>query len=145
MLSARVRCWAPSMPPGSASWSIHRCTERTSNGIRAASSRSRTARLTYAPEDSVTGKPEYYLRRELNIAYDPSKEAPSAVAFLNSLFADRDQATRNEIVGLLQEFCGASLAVRLLRREQRRALILIGPSRTGKTELARLIGRLVGN
>jgi phage/plasmid-associated DNA primase len=32
----------------------------------------------------------------------------------------------------------------LLKREQRRALILLGPSRTGKTELARLIGLLVG-
>jgi P4 family phage/plasmid primase-like protien len=90
-------------------------------------------------------KTEHFLRRKLDVAYDPSRAAPGLIAFLDSLFTDRDQRTRAHIIGLLQEFCGASLAIRLLKREQRRALILIGPSRTGKTELARLISRLVGN
>jgi phage/plasmid-associated DNA primase len=86
----------------------------------------------------------HFLRRKLEVSYDPTKDAPGAIAFLESLFADRDQSSRTQLIGLCQEFCGASLAVRLLKREQRWAQILLGPSRTGKTELARLIGLLVG-
>ena len=47
-------------------------------------------------------------------------------------------------VATLQCFFGASLAVPLLSREERKALILVGPSRTGKTELARFARLLVG-
>jgi putative DNA primase/helicase len=60
------------------------------------------------------------------------------------LFADHDPETGAALANLLQEFAGGSLCVRLLHREQRRALFLVGPSRTGKTELARLLARLVG-
>jgi phage/plasmid-associated DNA primase len=86
----------------------------------------------------------HLLRRKLEVVYDPTKGAPGTIAFLDALFADRDPTSRTQLIGLLQEFCGASLGIRLLMREQGRALILLGPSRTEKTELARLIGRLVG-
>jgi putative DNA primase/helicase len=63
--------------------------------------------------------------------------------FLSSLFADRDETTRTHSINLLQEFFGAALAMGLLNREQRRALLLIGPSRVGKTELARIMRLLI--
>src|SRR5262249_5527739 len=83
--------------------------------------------------------PEHYLRRKLGVAYDPTAAAPRIRQFLEGLFSDR-----GEVIDLLQEFTGAALCVRLLHREQRRALFLIGPSRTGKSELARLLGHLFG-
>src|SRR5262249_8491765 len=60
------------------------------------------------------------------------------------LSGDRDPPIRAALIDLLQQFTGAALCVRLLHREQRRALFLIGPSRTGKSELARLFGHLFG-
>ena len=46
---------------------------------------------------------------------------------------------------LLQECFGSMLAVRALAREQRKALFLNGPSRTGKTQLATMARRLIGD
>ena len=88
--------------------------------------------------------PEHYLRRKLGVAYDPKATAPRIEQFLAALFADRPLPVRTELIALLQEFTGAALCLRLLHREQRRALFLIGPSRTGKSELARLFGHLFG-
>jgi P4 family phage/plasmid primase-like protien len=89
-------------------------------------------------------KPEYYLRRKLGVAYDPAQACPEFLNLLAASFADRDHSERHSIVGLLQESFGACLGVGLLNRENRRALLLVGPSRSGKTELANIIGRLVG-
>ena len=88
--------------------------------------------------------PEHFLRRKLDVAYDPAAEAPATEKWLRELIADRDAETAEALIGLLQEFLGASLCVPLLTREQRRALFLIGSSRTGKSELAVLISHLVG-
>jgi P4 family phage/plasmid primase-like protien len=88
--------------------------------------------------------PEHYLRHQLGVAYDPEATAPRIVRFLTELFGDRDPPIRAALIDLLQQFTGAALCVRLLHREQRRALFLIGPSRTGKSELARLFGHLFG-
>jgi P4 family phage/plasmid primase-like protien len=88
--------------------------------------------------------PEHYLRRKLDVHYDRTRQAPMFLSFLGRLFADRTKSERESIIDLIQEFYGATLCIPLLKREQRRALILVGASRTGKTELARLIGRLVG-
>jgi P4 family phage/plasmid primase-like protien len=60
------------------------------------------------------------------------------------MFSDRSPADRGEIVGLLQEWVGAALSIPTLGREQRKALILVGPSRAGKTLLARIVGLLLG-
>jgi putative DNA primase/helicase len=88
--------------------------------------------------------PSLYARRKLNTAYVPDAECPLFLAFLESLFADRDRSDQMAFVGTLQCFFGASLAVPLLSREERKALILVGPSRTGKTELARFARLLIG-
>ena len=62
---------------------------------------------------------------------------------LASMFADREDA--DLAIALLQEWTGAALAIDALAREARRALILVGPSRTGKTELARIVSLLLGD
>jgi P4 family phage/plasmid primase-like protien len=87
---------------------------------------------------------EHFLRRKLAVSYDPQATAPHFLTFVETLFADRAAAERAPMVTLVQEFFGAVLCVRLLTREQRRALFLVGASRTGKTELARIIACLVG-
>jgi len=87
---------------------------------------------------------KHFLRRKLGVAYDPTAKAPQFAVFLARPFADREPATCAALIELLQEFAGSALCVRLLHREQRRALFLVGPSRTGKTELARTFARLIG-
>jgi P4 family phage/plasmid primase-like protien len=89
-------------------------------------------------------QPQHYLRRKFAVAFDLGARAPLFDHFLASLFADRDDKTRKQSLGLLQEFFGACFAIGRLNREQRRALLLIGPSRVGKTELARIIRLLLG-
>jgi P4 family phage/plasmid primase-like protien len=88
--------------------------------------------------------PERYLRHKRDVAYVAGAECPRFLDFLLTMFADRGEEERAETITLLQEFTGACLAVSLLHREQRRALFLVGPSYTGKTELANMIARLVG-
>jgi phage/plasmid-associated DNA primase len=63
---------------------------------------------------------------------------------LDVLLANREEAAQKELAALLQEAIGACLGTALLNREQRRALLLKGPSRTGKTELAKIVRLLVG-
>ena len=87
-------------------------------------------------------RPDYFLTRKLGVAYDRFTQCPRLLEILASMFHGCNEGA--EIIALLQEFCGAALAIGLLDREQRRMLILVGPSRTGKTELARIIARLVG-
>jgi P4 family phage/plasmid primase-like protien len=87
---------------------------------------------------------DLYLRHKRDVAYVAGAECPRFIDFLLSMFGDRGEDERAETVALLQEFTGACLAVPLLHREQRRALFLVGPSYTGKTEFANMIARLVG-
>jgi len=89
-------------------------------------------------------RPDYYLRRKLAVAFEPGATAPMFAGFLASLFQDCDEETRSQSIAILQEFFGLCLAPRKLNREQRRALLLVGPSRVGKTELARVVRRLIG-
>ena len=44
----------------------------------------------------------------------------------------------------MQEWAGAALAVESLSREERKALLLTGPSRTGKTEVSRVFRHMLG-
>ena len=88
--------------------------------------------------------PAHYARRKIGALYAPAAECPQFLAFLNRLFSDRDPTEAAACISVLQCFFGGSLAVALLSREERKALILLGPSRTGKTELARFIRLLVG-
>lgn len=85
-----------------------------------------------------------YARRKVGAAYDPAAKCPAFLGFLDSLFSDYDAATRPQMIGLIQEWFGAMFVPNLLYREERKALLLLGPSRTGKTELARIAKLLVG-
>jgi P4 family phage/plasmid primase-like protien len=89
-------------------------------------------------------KPEYFLRRKLGVAFDPARACPEFMNLVTTSFADLDSGERQSCIDLLQEFFGACVGAGILNREHRRALLLVGPSRTGKTELANIIRRLVG-
>lgn len=87
--------------------------------------------------------PKHYARRKMGAAYDPAATCPKFANLLNSMFADRDAPTG--FTDVIQSFAGAALAIGQLSREERKALILVGPSRTGKTELSRIIRLLIGD
>jgi P4 family phage/plasmid primase-like protien len=88
-------------------------------------------------------RPEHRLRRKRCVVYDPAARAPEFEKFIAEMFANQPNGV--ELVGLIQEFFGASMCVNLLNREQRRGLLLKGPSYCGKTELAELLRRLIGD
>jgi hypothetical protein len=87
-------------------------------------------------------KPENYARRYVGADFDPGAECPQFVALIASMFSDRPDA--HLVIPLLQEWLGGALAIATLKREQRRALIPVGGSRTGKTELTMMIRALLG-
>jgi P4 family phage/plasmid primase-like protien len=89
--------------------------------------------------------PEFYARRKIGAPFDPAATCPRFDSFVRRLFADRSEDELPAYVAAVQEFAGASLAVNLLSREERKALLLVGPSRTGKTEFSRVIRSLVGS
>jgi P4 family phage/plasmid primase-like protien len=89
-------------------------------------------------------KPEHLATRKIGATYDATATCPGFEAFLAGLFQDREPATSAAFIATIQEWLGAALAVTTLAREERRALILVGPSRTGKTEFARIVRLLVG-
>ena len=94
---------------------------------------------TFSPFD-----PERYARRKVGVAFEPGATCSKFRAFLQGCFSDRLPADRDALMSLLQECFGSMLAVRVLAREQRKALFLVGPSRTGKTQLATIARRLIG-
>lgn len=89
-------------------------------------------------------RPDAYARRKIGAAYEAGADCPIFRWFVDTLFVNRAPEARAKAVGLLQEWFGTMFAVHLLYREERKALLLLGPSRTGKTELARIARRLVG-
>jgi putative DNA primase/helicase len=88
-------------------------------------------------------RPENYARRHIGVEYLPTATCPKFERLIASMFRDRTDA--DAVIMLVQEWAGAALAISSLSREQRRALILVGPSRTGKTELAKIFARLLGD
>lgn len=88
--------------------------------------------------------PEHFSRRKIGTSYQPQASCPRFERFIESLFANRLPADRVDIVRVFQEYVGASMAVWLLFREERKAMILSGPSRSGKTELSRIVRLLIG-
>lgn len=85
--------------------------------------------------------PLHYARRKIGSDYRSDANCPKFIHLLNSMFADRDASP---FVNIIQQWTGAALAISQLSREERKALLLVGPSRTGKTELSRIIRMLVG-
>jgi P4 family phage/plasmid primase-like protien len=87
--------------------------------------------------------PHWLARRKIGVEYQPGTTAPKFANLLQSMFSDRgDAAAYGSIV---QQWAGAALAVSHLSREERKALLLVGPSRTGKTELSRVMRGLIGD
>lgn len=89
--------------------------------------------------------PEFFARRKIGAEYRPGATCPRFDQFVRRLFADRPETEISAYICAVQEFAGASLAIGLLSREERKALLLVGPSRTGKTEFSRVIRSLVGS
>jgi P4 family phage/plasmid primase-like protien len=86
--------------------------------------------------------PQRYARRKIGAPYDREVRCPKTLALLASLFKGRDDA--DALLDLLQEWTGAALAIENLSREERRALILVGASRVGKTEFSKIFSLLIG-
>jgi P4 family phage/plasmid primase-like protien len=99
--------------------------------------------LNLATKQFGQHSPQHYARRKIGAGYKPGENCPKFVSLLTSMFADREDAT--EFAQLIQAWAGAALAIGQLSREERKALILVGPSRTGKTELSRIIRLLIGD
>lgn len=89
--------------------------------------------------------PDAWCRMKIGTPFEPRAACPIFLKFLDSAFADRDPEERAKIVALLQEFFGSMLAVSTLYREQRKALLLFGPSRSGKTVLSSIARLLIGS
>lgn len=87
--------------------------------------------------------PKHYAKRKMGAAFNPDASCPKFASLLTSMFADREEAIG--FTNTIQSFAGAALAIGQLSREERKALILVGPSRTGKTELSRIIRLLIGD
>jgi putative DNA primase/helicase len=69
--------------------------------------------------------------------YDPSAKTPTAwLQFLHSVWPDDDQP-----IALLQEYVGYVLSG---RTDMQKMLLLIGPTRSGKGTIARMLAELVG-
>ena len=84
-------------------------------------------------------RPENYAKRCIGAAYDPSATCKRFEALL------WDMLKRVDLIDLVQEWLGAGLSIGSLSREERRALLMVGPSRTGKTELAKIFALLFGS
>lgn len=88
--------------------------------------------------------PHWYARRKIGVEYDPAATCPKFCHFVTSLFSDR-QTDADAYGNVIKAWMGSAMAVSHLSREERKALILVGPSRTGKTELSRIIRLLIGD
>lgn len=87
--------------------------------------------------------PHWMAQRKIGVEYQPGAECPKFAKLLASMFSDR--ADTEDYAGIVQQWAGAALAVSHLSREERKALLLVGPSRTGKTELSRVMRGLIGD
>jgi putative DNA primase/helicase len=82
--------------------------------------------------------PKYFGLNASEVMYDPQAKEPTKwIAFLHELFGDDQQA--NE---LLQEWFGYSLAP---DTSQQKILLMVGPKRSGKGTIARVLKKLLGS
>ena len=89
--------------------------------------------------------PSYYARKKIGTDYRPGRHCPKFLQFLAWCFVNREAADGLALVDVIKDAFGAMLAIRTLSREQRKALLLLGPSRTGKTQLATIARRMIGD
>ena len=74
---------------------------------------------------------------------DAAVACPIWIAFLDTAFANIEGDERRAVTGTLAEWFGSAL-VRGKSREMTKGLIVYGPSRTGKTQLAQVLRALIG-
>lgn len=96
----------------------------------------RNACLEIASGHLVPHSPDFYATRRVDCDIDLGAACPEWLGFL----ADKLPPS---CVETLQEWCGASL-VRGKRRELTKGLIIHGPSRSGKTQVANVVRALLG-
>jgi P4 family phage/plasmid primase-like protien len=86
--------------------------------------------------------PQWCARRKITTTYDPAATCPQFLALLASMFSLHPSA--QAAIEMYREWLGAALAVPRLTREQRKALLVVGKSRSGKTELSSCARDLIG-
>lgn len=86
--------------------------------------------------------PHWFARRKITTAYDPAATCPQFLALLASMFSLHPAG--EAAIEMYREWLGAALAIPRLTREQRKALLVVGPSRSGKTELSSCARELIG-
>lgn len=91
-----------------------------------------------SPHDS-----SHHCRKKVGFDYDPSTNCQKWQSFLAKCFADRPEIA-GVMSGLIQEWFGSAMATGVLAREQRKALFLFGGTRTGKTQIATMARRMIG-
>ena len=74
---------------------------------------------------------------------DAAAACPIWIAFLDTAFGNIEEVERRAVTGTLAEWFGSAL-VRGKSREMTKGLIVYGPSRTGKTQLAQVLRALIG-
>lgn len=88
-------------------------------------------------------EPRHNMTRKLAIS--PGNGTPVRwFRFLADILENYEAADRKAIIELLQEWFGVSLGLNGMPRELRKALLLNGPSRTGKTQFAEVFRALFG-
>jgi putative DNA primase/helicase len=86
----------------------------------------------------IVGTPRFFTQNSLDYEFDPEAPLPDEfLGFLNSLWKDDPQS-----ISMLQEWFGYCL---LQDTRQQKILMLIGPPRSGKGTIARILRRLIGN
>ncbi|WP_242581413.1 DNA primase family protein [Streptomyces sp. MST-110588] len=80
--------------------------------------------------------PAFFNLISVPFVYDPHATAPAWLAFLRQVWPDNPEA-----ITALQEWFGYVLSG---RTDQQKILLMVGPSRSGKGTIARVLARLVG-
>ena len=88
--------------------------------------------------------PELMATSRIEASFDPAATCPRWLAFLEDVFGyHRSNALRDRIIAVIQEWFGLLLWRGVKTRDQMLALILYGPSRTGKTVVSTVARGLV--
>jgi len=90
-------------------------------------------------------RPDAWCRSKIGQPYEPGAECPIFLRFLDSCFTNLGTEERAGVIATMQEAFGAMLSVKMLVREERKALFVLGPSRTGKTQLSTVARRMIGD
>ncbi|MEI7605882.1 MAG: phage/plasmid primase, P4 family [Rhodospirillaceae bacterium] len=91
----------------------------------------------------IPHSPELYATSRIEANFDPAATCPIWLSFLEAAFADLAPEEAAKCISTLAEIFGSFL-IRRKRRELTKALLVIGPTRTGKSQVAYVARGLVG-